>query len=115
MFNLMIIAGNATVQKLSDFIDKYINTPLKIIAVVIFFVMTTIEYAKVVFSGDGSSKKANEKTLKKICGFINFILSTRYNKINIKNCRSMIKYKRIINLILFFGGIYESSWNILRL
>ena len=23
MFNLMIIAGNATVQKLSDFIDKY--------------------------------------------------------------------------------------------
>ena len=48
MFNLMIMAGNATVQKLSDFIDKYINSPLKIIAVVIFFVMTTIEYAKVI-------------------------------------------------------------------
>ena len=70
MFNLMIIAGNATVQKLSDFIDKYINTPLKIIAVVIFFVMTTIEYAKVVFSGDGSSKKANEKTLKRFVALL---------------------------------------------
>ena len=84
MFNLMIIAGNATVQKLSDFIDKYINTPLKIIAVVIFFVMTTIEYAKVVFSGDGSSKKANEKTLKRFMALLILFLAPDIIKLILK-------------------------------
>ena len=84
MFNLMIIAGNATVQKLSDFIDKYINTPLKIIAVVIFFVMTTIEYAKVVFSGDGSSKKANEKTLKRFVALLILFLAPDIIKLILK-------------------------------
>ena len=84
MFNLMIIAGNATVQKLSDFIDKYINTPLKIIAVVIFFVMTTIEYAKVVFSGDGSSKKANEKTLKRFVALLLLFLAPDIIKLMLK-------------------------------
>ena len=80
----MIIAGNATVQKLSDFIDKYINTPLKIIAVVIFFVMTTIEYAKVVFSGDGSSKKANEKTLKRFVALLILFLAPDIIKLILK-------------------------------
>ena len=84
MFNLIIIAGNATVQKLSDFIDKYINTPLKIIAVVIFFVMTTIEYAKVVFSGDGSSKKANEKTLKRFVALLILFLAPDIIKLILK-------------------------------
>lgn len=84
MFNLMIIAGNATVQKLSDFIDKYINSPLKIIAVVIFFVMTTIEYAKVVFSGDGSSKKANEKTLKRFVALLLLFLAPDIIKLILK-------------------------------
>lgn len=84
MFNLMIIAGNATVQKLSDFIDKYINSPLKIIAVVIFFVMTTIEYAKVVFSGDGSSKKANEKTLKRFVALLILFLAPDIIKLILK-------------------------------
>ena len=84
MFNLMIIAVNATVQKLSDFIDKYINTPLKIIAVVIFFVMTTIEYSKVVFSGDGSSKKANEKTLKRFVALLILFLAPDIIKLILK-------------------------------
>ena len=84
MFNLMILAGNGTVQKLSDFIDKYINTPLKIIAVVIFFVMTTLEYAKVVFSGDGSSKKANEKTLKRFVALLLLFLAPDIIKLLLK-------------------------------
>ena len=83
MFELMIFA-NATVQKLSDFIDKYLNTPLKIIAVVIFFVMTTLEYAKVVFSGDGSSKKANEKTLKRFLALLLLFLAPDIIKLMLK-------------------------------
>ena len=84
MFDLMMLAGNATIQKLSDFIDKYINAPLKIIAVVIFFVMTTLEYAKVVFSGDGSSKKANEKTLKRFAALLLLFLAPDIIKLILK-------------------------------
>ena len=83
MFNLVILA-NAGMQGLNDFIDKYINTPLKIIAVVIFFVMTTIEYAKVVFSGDGSSKKANEKTLKRFVALLILFLAPDIIKLILK-------------------------------
>ena len=83
MFELMILA-NATIQKLNDFIDKYLNTPLKIIAVVIFFVMTTLEYAKVVFSGDGSSKKANEKTLKRFLALLLLFLAPDIIKLMLK-------------------------------
>ena len=84
MYNLVILAGSQTVQKLSDFIDKYLNTPLKILAVVIFFVMTTIEYAKVVFSGDGSSKKANEKTLKRFAALLLLFLAPDIIKLVLK-------------------------------
>ena len=85
MFNLMILAGgSATIQKLSDFIDKYINTPLKILAVVIFLVMTTIEYASVVFSGDGSPKKANEKTLKRFLALLLLFLAPDIIKLVLK-------------------------------
>jgi len=59
----MILASCATIQKLIADVDKYLTSPLKIVAVVIFLVFTTIEYAKVVFSGDGSFKKANSNTL----------------------------------------------------
>lgn len=83
MFELMILA-NATIQKLNDFIDKYLNTPLKIIAVVIFFVMTTLEYAKVVFSGDGSSKKANENTLKRFVALLLLFLAPDIIKLMLK-------------------------------
>ncbi len=85
LYNMMILASsNGTMQKLSDFIDKYLNTPLKIIAVVIFFVMTTIEYAKVVFSGDGSSKKANEKTLKRFVALLLLFLAPDIIKLMLK-------------------------------
>jgi hypothetical protein len=83
MFELMILA-NATIQKLNDFIDKYLNTPLKIIAVVIFFVMTTLEYARVVFSGDGSSKKANENTLKRFVALLLLFLAPDIIKLMLK-------------------------------
>jgi hypothetical protein len=84
MFNLMILAGNGAVQKLSDFIDKYLNAPLKILAVVIFFVMTTIEYAQVVFSGDASPKKANEKTLKRFLALLLLFLAPDIIKLVLK-------------------------------
>ena len=74
MFNLMILA-NSTIENLNNFIDKYINAPLKIIAVIIFLVMTTIEYSTVVFSGDGSPKKANEKTLKRFLALLLLFLA----------------------------------------
>ena len=83
MFNLVILA-NAGMQGLNDFIDKYVNAPLKIIAVVIFFVMTTIEYSKVVFSGDGSSKKANEKTLKRFIALLLLFLAPDIIKLILK-------------------------------
>ena len=79
-----MIFANAAIQKLNDFIDKYLNTPLKIIAVVIFFVMTTLEYAKVVFSGDGSSKKANEKTLKRFLALLLLFLAPDIIKLMLK-------------------------------
>ena len=85
LYNLMILAGSSnTIQKLNDFIDKYLNTPLKIIAVVIFLVMTTIEYATVVFSGDGSSKKANEKTLKRFLALLLLFLAPDIIKLMLK-------------------------------
>ena len=84
MFNLMILAGNATIQKLSEDVDKYLNAPLKIIAVVTFLVMTTIEYAQVVFSADGSSKKANEKTLKRFLALLILFLAPDIIKLILK-------------------------------
>ena len=84
MCYLTILAGNSAIQKLSDFIDKYLNAPLKIIAVVIFLVMTTIEYAQVVFSGDGSSKKANEKTLKRFLALLLLFLAPDIIKLMLK-------------------------------
>ncbi len=85
LYNLVILASSkATIQKLNDFIDKYLNAPLKIIAVVIFLVMTTIEYAQVVFSGDGSSKKANEKTLKRFLALLLLFLAPDIIKLMLK-------------------------------
>ena len=43
----------------------HVKTPLMVVALVIFLVMTTVEYAKVVMSEDASPKKANEKTIKR--------------------------------------------------
>jgi hypothetical protein len=53
-----------------DMVNKYLTTPLKVIAVIVFLVFTTLEYSKVVFSGDGSFKKANENTLKRFLGVL---------------------------------------------
>ena len=55
---------------LNDLIETYVKMPLLIVALVLFLVMTTIEYSKVVFSEDGSSKKANEKTIKRAIAMI---------------------------------------------
>ena len=55
---------------LSDLIETYIKVPLIIVALVIFLVMTTLEYAKVVTSEDASPKKANEKTLKRAIAMV---------------------------------------------
>ena len=85
MFKLFILEEtNQGMQGLSNFVDKYLNAPLKILAVVIFFVMTTIEYATVVFSGDGSSKKANEKTLKRFIALLLLFLAPDIIKLLLK-------------------------------
>ena len=47
--------GCGAMKGLSDLIERYIKMPLLIVALVIFLVMTTIEYSKVVFSEDGSA------------------------------------------------------------
>ena len=46
--------------------------------------MTTLEYAKVVFSGDGSSKKANEKTLKRFVALLLLFLAPDIIKLLLK-------------------------------
>ena len=66
----MILVSCTTIQKLITDVDKYLTTPLKIISIVLFLVFTTLEYSKVVFSGDGSFKKANENTLKRFIGLL---------------------------------------------
>ena len=55
---------------LSDLIETYVKMPLIVVALVIFLVMTTLEYAKVVTSEDASPKKANEKTLKRAVAMV---------------------------------------------
>jgi hypothetical protein len=62
--------GCGAMKGLSDLIEKYIKMPLLVVALVLFLVMTTIEYSKVVFSEDGSSKKANERTLKRALSMV---------------------------------------------
>ena len=66
----MILDICSTIGTLIQFIDKTLATPLKIIAIVLFLVFTTLEYAKVVFSADGSFKKANENSLKRFIGLL---------------------------------------------
>jgi len=66
----MILDACKTVGNLIDFIDGTISTPLKIVAVVLFLVFTSLEYAKVVFSADGSFKKANQNSLKRFIGLL---------------------------------------------
>ena len=88
----MILDACGAVKPLIEFIDKTISTPLKVIAVVAFLVFTSLEYAKVVYSADGSFKKANQNSLKRFLGLlllffapnlINMILSL----IDIVTCR----------------------------
>ena len=55
---------------LNDLIETYVKMPLIVVALVIFLVMTTLEYAKVVTSEDASPKKANEKTLKRALAMV---------------------------------------------
>ena len=55
---------------LNDLIETYVKMPLIVVALVIFLVMTTLEYAKVVTSEDGSPKKANERTLKRALAMV---------------------------------------------
>ena len=64
--------GNScgALKGLNDLIETYVKMPLLIVALVIFLVMTTLEYSKVVFSGDGSSKKANENTIKRALAMV---------------------------------------------
>ena len=69
---------------LSDLIETYVKTPLMVVALVIFLVMTTLEYAKVVTSEDGSPKKANEKTLKRAVAMILLGLSPMIIQLLIK-------------------------------
>ena len=58
------------IRGLNDLIETSIKMPLIIIGAILFLVFTTLEYAKVVFSGEGGSfKKANENTLKRGMGF----------------------------------------------
>ena len=66
----MILNACTTVESLIKFIDEKLSTPLKIVAVVVFLVFTSLEYAKVVFSADGSFKKANENSLKRFIGLL---------------------------------------------
>ena len=66
----MILNACTTVEALIKFIDETISTPLKIVAIVIFLVFTSLEYAKVVFSADGSFKKANQNSLKRFIGLL---------------------------------------------
>lgn len=65
-------SGNScgALKGLSDLIETYVKMPLLIVALVIFLVMTTIEYARVVMSEDGSPKKANENTLKRALAMV---------------------------------------------
>ena len=65
-----ILASCNSLRGLVTFIEENVNVPLKIIAVVAFFIFTTLEYAKVVFNNDGSPKQANEKTLKRFVGLL---------------------------------------------
>ena len=64
--------GNScgALKGLSDLIETHIKMPLMVVALVIFLVMTTLEYAKVVTSEDGSPKKANEKTIKRAVAMV---------------------------------------------
>ena len=55
---------------INDLIETYVKMPLLIVALVIFLVMTTVEYSKVVFSEDGSSKKANQNTIKRALAMV---------------------------------------------
>ena len=64
-------SGNScgAIQGLYDLVNTYVKIPAIVLGAVLFLVFTTLEYAKVVFSGDGSPKKANENTLKRAAGF----------------------------------------------
>ena len=66
----MILINCSTVQKLMQDVDKYLTTPVKVIAIVLFLVFTSLEYAKVVFSADGSFKKANQSAIKRLLGML---------------------------------------------
>ncbi|MBP5684624.1 MAG: hypothetical protein J6X02_05155 [Bacilli bacterium] len=66
----MILDSCGVAGDLVNFINETVSTPLKILAVVLFLVFTSIEYAKVVFSGDGSFKKANQNSLKRFIALL---------------------------------------------
>jgi len=66
----MILDACTTFGDLVEFIDKTVSTPLKIIAVILFLIFTSLEYAKVVFSADGSFKKANQNSLRRFLGLL---------------------------------------------
>ena len=60
--------GSSTCKAMNEFkvfFEEKINKPVKIISVILFVVLTTVEYAKVIFADDASPKKANTRTMKR--------------------------------------------------
>ena len=83
----MILDACSTVNALIKFIDETLATPLKILAIVLFLVFTSLEYAKVVFSADGSFKKANENSLKRFIGLLLLFFAPNIINMIIDNIR----------------------------
>ncbi len=57
-------------SEFEDFFNSKVSQPLKIIAVVLFLVLTGVDYAKAIFDKDASPKKANNRLLKRVIALI---------------------------------------------
>ncbi len=53
-----------------DFFDAKVLVPLRIAAVIIFLILTTVDYAKVIFDKEASPKKANTRLFKRLIALL---------------------------------------------
>ncbi len=64
------ISDSQTFYDFKTFFNEKILLPLRIAAVVIFLILTTVDYSKVIFDKEASPKKANTKLFKRIIALL---------------------------------------------
>ncbi len=65
LMGYITVYASPAVDEFNIFFHSTVITPLRVIAVILFIVLTGLDYTKVIYDKDASAKKANGRAVKR--------------------------------------------------